>query len=258
MNSKKKLLLSVVFISLFLFISLVSAANTITLDAPAQDASISGTYSINSTLDSNTLNITSVEFFYKIGAGSWVSVGTTTNTSAAQVTFNKSFDTTSIIDDDDLTFNATASNETGAVTSDTSTGVDIDNTNPTATWGSSAIAGTISFRPSESWIIQTEVDSNGVDSCTIFIGSSSDTISASGNICSKTYTAISFGIDTGVHTAIIQVHDGNEDLTNSSSRQLIIDSEASGSSSRPSSSRSFLRNISNLFRNIFDKIIFWN
>jgi len=278
---KQKKYLNFLVLGIFLVFSLgfISSANTITLDAPAADAMIDGTYSVNSSLDTNSLNITYVTFYYKIGTGSWVTIGSTTNTTVAQLPFNKTFDTTSIVDDNDLTFNATAYNETSAVTSDTSTGVDINNGVPTATISSATFTDNLALVTGTTFVFGIDADATiGIDSCIAYFTNTvssaviSQAVTPVSNACSLSTTPTTQTLSINqAYNVLMEAVDGNTNRTNSSSRKLIVTPASAGGSGQegvvdqeqdtrePSEigKIGFFQAIGDFFRNLWDKIIFW-
>ena len=213
------------FMFLFSF-SFVLGANAITLNTPAASASISGTtYILNGTLDTNTINITNATFYYKIDSGSWVEIGSVVNTTVGQLNYTYSWDTSSIVDTSNMTFNISAINTTGVqVTTDTSTGVLINNGVPTATYASTSLATATQLYLDTSFTFAVDADNTiGIENCTYYIGSTTKTVTASGEACSTAYTPSSFGVTTaGDYSYLITVTDDNGNQTNTSSRTIQI------------------------------------
>src|SRR3972149_8424535 len=163
-----------VFILLGIIIPLISAVNTVTLNLPAQDASISGaTYILSASLDTNDFNLTNGTFFYSNGASN-VTIGSTANGTAT--VFNLTWDTTTIVDVDNyvLWVNITNSTYSGDYTGslDSSTGVDIDNGNPTVTLSSNHFSDLTNVRKSQTFTVAGNADSTiGVSSCVVYFTS---------------------------------------------------------------------------------------
>ena len=216
---------------MFLFLlTLVSSANTVTLDLPANDVRVSGaTYILSASLDTNTFNITNATFYYQTsGSSTWTLIGSTLNDSVTQ--FNLTWDTTSFTDDANFTINATLSNETKVTTTDTSTNIGINNTSPTASFGSDTFANASRFSVDNQFIISITTDSNGIDNCTVYSTTTTKSITASANSCSATYTPNDFSFANDQNYNItVEVFDGNGDVINSSTRWLTVTGGSSGS-----------------------------
>lgn len=127
-----------------LMMGIVMAANTPTLNTPAASKYTSGSaYVVNVTLDTNTLNITNATFYYKTLTGGWTLIGDVVNTTANRLEWSTTFDTTSIVDQEGMTFNVTMTNASAdpiPVSADTSLTVKNNNGNPSATFSSSTFA----------------------------------------------------------------------------------------------------------------------
>lgn len=264
MNWKKLFILSFVFLFSF---SLVSAANTITLDTPAQDASISGsTYTLNATLDSNTQTITNVTFFYDDGSSN-TTIGTNNTASGTATEFTFTWDTTAINDVNNLIVWANASNSSGSYTNlDSSTGVDIDNGNPTATLSSSTFATEAEVNTEETFNVGLDADASiGISSCLVYYTNditneiSTQSVSASANACSTSTTPSDQSLAEGdSFTVVMEATDGNSDKTNSSSRILRISSSGGGGNPGVSVQQTIkgaAGETTNILSNIFNKII---
>lgn len=264
---KKIGLYNVLLVSVLLVLSMmmVSAADTITLINPAQDASISGsTYILNATLDSNTLNLTSAEFFYDDGSSN-TSIAIVTN--VTNTLFNTTWDTTAINDVDDLTVWVNVTDYVGAAeTMDSSTGVDIDNGNPTAGFSSATIHNNAQKYETQIFTIGLAADNTiGISSCIIFLTDrdtssvTSATTTTSANACSNTTlspSALSLVAGHG-YNFLVQATDGNGDQTNSSSRIIGFVVQEDGSLvSQPSrfGGDNMLGSLISWFRNLLDKI----
>jgi len=229
----KKLMFLPLFALVIFSMAIVSSANDVTLTLPAQDASISGSYVLSADLDTNTLNMTSATFFYETG-GVNTTIGTTPNETATQ--FNYTWVTTDLIDVNDYTIWVNVSNATAMVTSDPSTGVDIDNGNPTATWSSASFIDNLALISSTTITLGLDADSSiGISSCKVYftnsktnVASTKD-ISASGNACTNTTTPASESLGVNeVYTVVIEATDGNDDKVNSSSRTLRVTPVSAG------------------------------
>ena len=257
-------------IGLFLLVFMlgfVSSANVVTLDLPVQDASISGaTYVLSASLDSNTLNITSANFFYDDGSSN-TSIGTTANDTLT--VFNLTWDTTTLVDVNNYIIYVNATNETGLGTIDSSTGVDIDNGNPTATLSGATFSNNAQLDEDETFTIGLSADATiGISSCTIYCTESitnviySTTTTVSANACSNTtLTPTLFGlIESSLYTCLVEAVDGNSDRTNSSSRVFTYSSPRGGGGGGIVSSSigsDIVSGSKGFFQWIWDIITFW-
>jgi len=232
MKSKNILGLFLV-LSLFMFASFVSAANTVTLITPAANARANTTTQLlNATLDTNSLNLTIAEFFYT-AAGVNTTIATVTNSTA--LNFNTTWDTSAIDDINNIvvwvniTNNTYTNDFTGSM--DSSTGVDIDNGFPTATLTSSSIQSVYTAASDDYFTFGLNADNTiGISSCLAYFTDvetsavSSYSISASGNACSSTsLVPATIGLTKGqTYNSLIQATDGNGNQTNSSVRILKV------------------------------------
>lgn len=234
---KRKIFL--LFFMTTLLVGCIAAANTITLDTPAANGITSTTSQyLNSSLDSNDHSIENISFYYRpvSGTGVWTLIGYTVNTTNAQTTFNSTWDTTSFIDATNYELNATASDITNAhISTDSSTGVKIDNGDPTATWSTSSVTNAMKTGKSVPFTAAIDADNTiGITNCTIFLGSgTAQNMTGSGNACSASYTAEDFGITAnGIYNMIIMATDANANSTNTSTRTFEIVTPTSGGGTR--------------------------
>lgn len=211
--------------SLFL-IGIVAAANTATLISPAANECMNGgtAYYLNATLDTNTFNFTNCTFYYmSAGDTSWTLIGSVVNNSA--LTCNMSWSTTALTDRLGMTFNITYGNITQFnITSDTSTGVSLDNGVPTASWGTDSIANNSNKLHQDNIYLQTGADSTiGITNCTFYFPNGSVTTTASSNACSTTSQLSSvFGVvsEGPFHYNFI-VRDANGNTTTISTNRTV-------------------------------------
>lgn len=218
-------------LGLVFLIGLVSAANTVNITAPLSDnITLSGTITITTELDSNSIDLGNATFYYKIDTGSWVQIGSqVVNVSANQTLFNTTWATTSIVDTSNMTINVTITTAAGAsATSDASTNVSIDNGNPTASLSTSSLSAGTQLYLDTAFTLGLAADNTiGIESCTYYFTNSNGTITsssvaASGEACSQTYTANNASLLGGDYSYVIQATDDNADATNSSSRSISI------------------------------------
>ena len=232
-----RLVMSMLFI--LSFIGLVSGANAITLVAPAEDGGVKGsTFLINTTLDTNAVNYTFADFFFDDGSSNTTIANGVKNYS--DVSFNYSWDTTGVDDVNNITvwvraYNLTVSNTN---TTDLSTGVDLDNGDPTATLGNNHFATLTKVSSSDSFVVSLSADDTiGYNSCRIFFTNARTNnvenitiLEASANVCSNTITLSDVGGLTigDSFIVVVQAEDDNTNKTNSSDR-ILVTSSTSGS-----------------------------
>jgi len=207
-------------------IGIVSAAgNEVTLLTPAASETISGaTYILNSSVDTNTLNLTNATYYYSIDGTTWVYITSLLNTTS-ELIFNTTWDSTGVVDSIGLTFNVTIANESGVVTTGTSATVNIDNGEPTATWASSSPANDFNILNMDTFTAALDADSTiGIENCTVTINSQTQSITGVGEACSATYNLrSSFEVTTaGTYAWTITAIDANGNETASSSRNLKV------------------------------------
>jgi hypothetical protein len=137
-NTKNILLFLIALCSFVFFAGVGESAMGVTLVNPVQDTTITGTSNFTNTITEPN-DITNVSIWYQIsGTGAWYLMSSQLNTTANQTGFATNYVTTGLSDRADYTFNITVCNtcesgaEIGNCASDTNTGVDVDNTNPTA------------------------------------------------------------------------------------------------------------------------------
>lgn len=231
----KILLLS--FLFLFSF-GVVAAANTPTLDFPAQDASISGSsYNLSVSLDTNTKQYKNATFFYDDGSSN-TTIGTNVSDGESATEFNYTWDTTALVDVDDYVIWANITNQTGDATlvRDASTGVDIDNGNPTSSFSSSSFSDNLHLVKDTNFTSAIDADSSiGISSCNLYFTNENSvvekkqSVSATANACSTSTTAETLGLSVNeAYTVVMEATDGNGNSTNSSSRTLVVTPSAAG------------------------------
>lgn len=265
---KKQLLLMLsVFLVVFSLV-MVSADNTATLDLPAEDDSISGaTYILGASLDTNTEQYTNATFWYDDGSSN-ITIGLNTTSPTLDATlFNYTWVTTEINDVDDLIVWVNITNATGEVsTMDSSTGVDIDNGNPTATLSSATIRDQTQKFSTQTFTIGLAADNAiGISSCIIYFTDRdtsavvSATTTASGNACYNTTLSPSVvGLTAGHgYDFLVQATDGNGDQTNSSTRIIGYAVEEDGTPVDTIGRASLLSKFIDWIKGIASKIRSW-
>lgn len=135
-NNKNIFLIAIIMLGVLLVPAFASAAQSVTLLTPAQDAAIKGTtYNLTMSITEPS-EVCNVTFYYKTSTGTtWTFIGSAANTTANQTGWSRVLDTSGITDAKDYVFNVSVSTQksTNSFTlSDSSTGVDVDNTAPTA------------------------------------------------------------------------------------------------------------------------------
>ncbi len=190
----KKLILLGLFLALF---AVGVNAFTIVLNTPAtNEDSVSGTtYLLNATVPSSA-NVLNCTFYAKSTSTANSSYGllnaSITNTSEAQTEFTTNWDTASVEDSNDYSFNVTCYNATDNGI-DTNTEIEIDNAVPTAP--SSPAPADKSTNTNGSQAFSVTVTGSETTGCTLYFsgthpGSSSYAMTHSGNTCTK--SAITF------------------------------------------------------------------
>ena len=216
------------------------AANAVTLDLPAESATMStAAQYLNASLDSNDNSIENVSFYYRpvSGTGAWTLIGYKANTTNAQTTFNTTWNSIGVIDNNNSEINATAHDiAEDHVSTDASIKVIIDNGDPTATWSSTSVTNGIVTKYSVPFIAGIDADATiGVTNCTAWLatGGTAQDMTATANACSEEYAVEDFGITAnGVYSLKIMVTDANADSTNTSIK--IIELALLGSGTGPS------------------------
>jgi|GEM_PF-4251301 len=282
---KKQYVIPMFACMMLLMAGMVMAADTPTLNTPAASAEISGaTYTVNVTLDSNTLSITNATFYYKTSSGSWTEIANVENTTADQTEWTTTFDSTALVDQTGMTFNVTMANATATIADDTSATVVIDNGDPTAAFSSGTTADLFSILTTDTFTVGSAADSTiGISNCTVTMnGVTSDITDVTANACDDTsFSPSTFSITTdGDYTYTLTVTDANSDTDVTSSRTLNVlvapgGGANSGSStdtnpddatvqdgddsstSEPGAIARFFKGIRDTIKKVIDAIVFW-
>jgi len=240
MKSKKNLaILSLVVFSLFLCITMVSAVPV--LVAPATGGTLTGASAVlnvtNGTL-TEMLNCTWYASSVSTANSTAVEIASQTNESASALSINTTFASTILQDASDYVFYAQCFNATSNETTVSSTGVIIDNTDPTAPTLTPADQTTITSVTTQTFT-GTVVDAT-TTGCTYTIyraGSPSDGTSGtgvySGTTCttSKTFSTTA---DNGIWWVTMTASDGVD--TASTTAKLNVNLPGLGGGSLPLSS----------------------
>lgn len=258
---KKKKNFATLLLGLFLIFSLVgsvaAAGFDLTLETPAESASLSGgAQMLNATIENpaGDLGPYNVSFYYQAsGASSWTLISTVTNTSANQASFNTTWDTTAITDQLNLTINATSRDYTNALNSSAATrSHPLDNGNPTASFSSATFNDDYERFGTQTFTLGLAADSTiGISSCTIFCTDStnstvySTTTTTSANACSNTsITPSNFPLPSSRgYNCLVQAMDANTNKTNSSTRLIRYVLEEDGSPVAATSATQGQRNV---------------
>lgn len=283
MNNKNKYLTSLALSIMFLLsIGFMSAAAfDITLQTPAESASLAGAAQmLNSTIENpaGDAGPYNVSFYYQVaGESTWTLISTVTNTSANQASFNTTWDTTAIVDQLNLTINATSRDLVNAINSSSATLLHpLDNGNPTATLSSSTFTNEKNVFVDDSFTVGLDADATiGISSCLVYFTNENDNsvttkvVSASANACATTTNAEDESLGIHNYGVIMEATDANSNKTNSSERRLFVTSRGGGGGIAISQTQfvgdtgldraqSSIGNVSESIRNfivnIFDKI----
>ena len=200
----------------------IMGADTLTLHSPAQDDGIEGTYILNATFDTNSVNnVTSVIFYYQITGGSWTTIATVENVTTGQIYFNYSWATTGIQDDNNIRFNASGMNVSDYhLSSDDSTSVDVDNGNPTCTISVAPTTNSKLYISATNTFTTSADATIGIDNCTMYFGSNTKVITASGDVC--TTTSIPSVTTGSYYDFSYVVEDGNGNTTACTNRTYLV------------------------------------
>ena len=118
----------------------VSAATTV--GSPTSNSAVSGSTQFLNISETGTDVVVNVTWEYKVSGGSWTWIADIVNDTAEDADFNTTWDSTSVTDQGGIQINISAyTTTTGGATfvifdSLLLTGIDIDNTNPTSSYGS--------------------------------------------------------------------------------------------------------------------------
>lgn len=215
---KNQAVLSLLIFSLFLCIVTVSAIPS--LSAPTTDSTLTGATETLTVIDGvDLLNCTWYASSPSTANSSVVSIATQVNASSSVTTLTTTFDSTILEDSSDYSIYAECFNETGGENTSISTGVIIDNTNPTApvlTPADQTVRSTIGTQE----FIGTVVDAT-TTGCTYTIyrgGSPADgdagTASYSGTSCTISKDFLST-VDNGVWYVTMTASDGKDTVSTS-------------------------------------------
>jgi len=232
MNSKHRILPLLAILSIFLFVGLVSAAaNDTTIRDPSADSRLTGASQIlNSTIET-ALEAYNMTWGYNQTSVTLIEIGVVANTSVAQDEFNRTWDTTALINGRDFCINATSRNFANEVISSALVcGLWIDNGKPTASLNSSTFSNNLALViDTEFSVALTDDDTLGISNCTVFFteddGSAvtSVAVSAIGNGCILTTTPTAQSLSANSdYTTLMMATDANSNKTNSSSRTLRV------------------------------------
>ena len=163
---KLGLLMTFVLVAIAMVYGAAAATTSVT---PTANGQVTGSSYLLAITETDTDNVTNVTWDYQLGSGSWVHIGSVTNDTAQDGQFNLTWDTTTITDQGTVTLNISAFTGLDYVTSildsTTVSGLDIDNTNPTTTYGTDTPSDKFTWENS-SITITTATDASLVN-CTL-------------------------------------------------------------------------------------------
>lgn len=266
LTSKFKMKNKFIYLTLVIVISLLTfsiasmataSAWTVNLIAPATSAIVSGaTVTLNATIsaDANVKNCT----FYAKSSGAltanstWSSLATATNTSAGDLVFNTTFDSSILEDCNDYIFNATCRNDTVTVTNASSTGVTIENTIPQA---ASSLSPTDKSTDTDGSILFSgTVTGVNTTSCVLYFGVESYAMAHSGNTCTYTLSNIpeqtySFWITASdeTNTTNSATYTSTIDITKSAGKAALI-AQREGAKVTGPHTLTFTNNLQDIFK----------
>lgn len=224
MKQKIPILVGILFL---LSIALVSAGSGVRVSSPILNEQISGSYIIDANLTDNKLgNITQVIFAYRENTGAFTTLATVDNATPHDLNFSYTWVTTGVQDDSNITIQVNTTNSSGQIddSNATLTGIVINNGAPTATLSSAHTSSTQKFYTDDEIVVGIAEDTTiGIDNCSYWFTSSTGTtvtssISASGDACSAVFTPNNISLTKGAnYNLLMQVFDGNNNATNSSS-----------------------------------------
>lgn len=193
MEKRKSIMLGMFFLTIF---AIGFASATLTTISPASSSTISGETALlnaSSNVLSNMLNCTWYAISVSTANNSFVAVKTQLNASGEVTSINSTFNSNILEDSNDYQFYSQCFNATANETSATNTGITIDNTIPQTPTGLSPVEGTL-IKVREITFSSTVTGAN-TTGCTLnFVevnpGSTSYTMTHSGNTCSHTLTNV--------------------------------------------------------------------
>ena len=226
--------------TLLLSLSFISAANTLTFNTPVTGGDVStDTQVVNASLDTNTLSIMNVSYWYAIATAptTWIFIKNVSLIGNKTDNFNITWDASSAtlgVDDNYYVLNATAWNTTDYVTGD-NISINLNNGNPTATLSSSTIHNNYIAGKDDPFVIGLAADSTiGISFCNAsFINTRNSSIvkitelTVSSNACSNTTVRANGLLAEGEsYLMSVEATDGNNDKINSSTRLLKVTTSA--------------------------------
>jgi len=215
-------------IVLLLFLALVyqASAFTVVLNTPAtSETSVSGeNYLLNATISDSDVSVLNCSFYAMSASTANSTYGllnaTVTNSTSNQTEFTTTFNTSLLEDSNDYSFKVTCYNSTDSGT-DINTGVEIDNTAPTAP--SSPTPADESRDTDGSVSFSVTVTGSQTTGCTLHFsgtnpGSSTYAMTHSGNTCTKS----AFTLPEGTYYWYVSATDGTN-TTNSETYRIGVD-----------------------------------
>ena len=186
-------ILAVLALALF---SIGGAEAAITWDLADADGVTGATQNLSLLMTDNTVN--NVTFAYQLSTGGYVFIAEALNGTANQTGFDVAWDTTALVDQGSITLISIGyTTNTTEAEAQNLTNVNIDNTNPTGTYG----AVPVNITENETIDFVTASDASLVN-CTLSFNSpingtgSNFTATAAGNLCTMRFTAVPEGTYT--------------------------------------------------------------
>lgn len=225
MKDRNKILFGLFFLfGILASLGFVSA--TVSIDLPAQGATLTGTFIINVTNQTgfDTMNNCTFTIGSSLTANTSVTIGTFDNDTLFNV--NGTYDSTLLEDANDYILSASCVNSTSDIQLDTSTGLIVDNTIPQTP--SSLTPSDASVDSDGDVTFSATVTGVNTTSCTLQFsgllppGGNAQSMTHTGNTCSLTLTAI----PDQIYTWFIRASD-ETDTTDSSTIQINVDVQTS-------------------------------
>ena len=229
------ILLSLMFMILFMNFSL--AINNVGITSPANLTYNTGVITLNATTQTGTNHaqtITNVTFYYRNSStdSGWIKIGDVANITGNQSSFIITFDTGNLYDGNTYEFNSSAWNMTQQViTFQNVTNIRINHGSPSATFANDNIGDANNIPSNSLFTFGLATDNTvGIKNCSIVMNSNYLFIKSTNNVsCSTQLEVANFSIvKDGDYTYRVQAHDGNGNLTNSTTRTLTIYFNAGG------------------------------
>ena len=219
---------SILAMAMFLLMVGMVSAYTVTITAPAASAVIDGAYNFTTTVaeipGGTNAGVVNVTFWIKGPDGIWQSFGTSTNSSANQTTFSKTW-TISTFVDTTYTINATAGNlSTSNIARTTNTGVVFDGTQISATYDSDSPSDNDIIKDVGKYIRITSASGEDISAATLNMAGNVYPMNSRGVTNDTQYEYILDAMSEGAWEYYIELQDTNTTYSsNTATRTLTID-----------------------------------